>query len=54
MVVLDIGQFLQPNEYETAQYFIQFSQKLACDGLLIFVFSPEFTSAEPKIVLNIS
>ena len=44
---------LQLNEYETAPYFIQFSQNLTCDCLLISVFSPEFTWAEPKIVLNI-
>ena len=31
------------NEYETAPYFIQFSQNLTCDCLLISVFSPEFT-----------
>ena len=44
---------LQLNEYETAPYFIQFSQNLTWDCLLIFVFCPEFTSAEPRIVLNI-
>ena len=31
---------LQLNEYETAPYFIQFSQNLTCDCLLISVFSP--------------
>jgi hypothetical protein len=33
----------QLNEYETAPYFIQFSQNLTCDCFLISVFSPEFT-----------
>ena len=41
---------IQLNEYETAPYFIQFSQNLTCGCLLIFVFPPEFTWAEPKIV----
>ena len=34
---------VQLNEYETAPYFIQLSQKLTYDCLLISVFSPEFT-----------
>ena len=34
---------LQINEYETAPYFIQFSQNLTCDSLLVSVFSPQFT-----------
>ena len=42
---------LQLNQYETASYFIQFSQNLTCDCLMIFEFCPEFTWAEPKIVL---
>ena len=51
---MDIGCFLlyiQLNEYETASYFIRFSQNLTFDCLLISVFCPEFTWAEPKIVL---
>ena len=44
-------QKVQLNEYETAPYFIQFSQNLTCDWLLISVFSPEFTWAAQKIVL---
>ena len=44
---------LQLNEYETAPYFIQFSQNMTCDCLLISVLCPEFTWAQPKIVLNI-
>ena len=39
---------LQLNEYETAPYFIQFSQNLTCYCLLISVFSPEF----PQIYLS--
>ena len=34
---------IQLNDYETAPYFIQFSQNLTCDCLLISEFSPEFT-----------
>ena len=44
---------IQLNEYETAPYFIQFSQNLTCDCLFISVFCPKFTWAEPKIGLNI-
>ena len=43
--------FVQLNAYETASYFIYFSQNLTCDCLLISVFCPKFTWAEPKIVL---
>ena len=43
--------FLQLNEYETAPYFVQFSQNLTCNCLLNFVFFPKFTLAEPKIAL---
>ena len=39
---------LQLNEHETAPYYIQFSQNLTCDCLLIFVFSSEF----PQIYLS--
>ena len=37
------ARLIQLNEYETAPYLIQFSQKLTCDCLLISVFCPEFT-----------
>ena len=43
---------VQLNEYETGPYSIQFSQNLTCDRLLISVFPPKFTWAEPKIVLK--
>ena len=46
--ILQIIPFLQLNEYETAPYFIQFSQNLTCDCLLISVFSPKF----PRIYLS--
>ena len=42
----------QLNEYETAPYFLQLSQKLTSDCLLIYNFLPEFTCYEPKIVLT--
>ena len=45
------SKVLQLNEYETAPYFVQFSQNLTSDCLLISVFYPKFTWAEPKIVL---
>ena len=48
--------FLQLNECETAPYFIQFSQNLTCNCLLILCFPPNYpklTWAEPTIVLNI-
>ena len=47
---------VQLNQYETVPYFIQFSETLTWDCLSISVFplnSPEFTWAEPKIVLSI-
>ena len=52
-VILENYTQVQFNEYETIPYFIKFSQNLTSDCLLISVFSPEFTWAEPKIVLNI-
>ena len=45
------NSYIQLNEYETTPYFIQFSQNLTCYCLLISVFCPKFTWAEPKIVL---
>ena len=41
--------FVQLNEYETAPYFIQFSQNLTCDCLSIFVFFPEFPRISPNL-----
>ena len=41
--LLRIMNSIQLNEYETAPHFIQFSQNLTCDCLLIYVFCPEFT-----------
>ena len=46
-----MNEEIQLYECEKGPYFIQFSQNLRCDCLLIFVFSQEFTWAEPKIVL---
>ena len=43
---------VQLNVYETAAYFLQLSQNLTRDCLLISEFLPEFTY-EPKIVQNI-
>ena len=46
-----LGVVLQLNKYETGHIFFLLNQNLACDCLLIFVFYPLFTWAEPKIVL---
>ena len=46
---------IQLNEYDTAPYFLQLSQKMTSDSLLL-CFSPfliEFTCFAQKIVLNI-
>ena len=40
---------VQLNEYETAPYFLQLSQNLTWDCLLMFL--PEFAWSEPEIVL---
>ena len=45
------GQKIQLNEYETAPYFIQLSQNLTLDCLLISVFLPVFAWCDHKIVL---
>ena len=42
-------KWLQLNEYETAPYFIQFSQNLTCDCLLISVFSPNL----PELIIKL-
>ena len=47
--LLSLKQYaIQLNEYDTAPYFIQFSQNLKFDCLLIFL---AFTGAEPKFFL---
>ena len=45
--------YLELNEYETGPYFIQFSQSLTSDCLLISVFLLIFTWCDHKIVLQI-
>ena len=44
---------IQLNQYETALYFLQLSQNVMTDCLLISVFLPVLTCCEPKIVLII-
>ena len=46
-------EMLQLNEYETAPYFIQLSQNLIWDCLLISVYLPVFAWCAHKIVLEI-
>ena len=41
--------YVQLNEYETAPYFIQLSQNLTSDCLLISVYLPVFTGKYTKI-----
>ena len=44
---------VQLNEYETGPYFIQLSQNLTSDCLLISVYLPVFTRCNHKTVLQI-
>ena len=44
---------VQPNEYETASYFLQLSQIMTSNCLYTFVFFSEFTCFVTKIVLDI-
>ena len=48
-LILQICDPLQLNEYETAPYFIQFSQNLTCDCLLISMFSPNL----PELIIKL-
>jgi hypothetical protein len=44
---------VQLNEYETVPYFLQSSQKLTSDCLMISVFLPVFALSDHNIVLQI-
>ena len=47
------NRLVQLNEYETVPYFLQSSQKLTSDCLLMSVFLPVFAYCDHNIVLQI-